>query len=55
MNIQIFIKLIRKVTNEDKEDKKKDFDDVKFMVSKQEFMKILSADLHEDNLKSKDK
>ena len=35
-------------TNENYSEKK-DFDDVKFMVSKQEFMKILSADLHEDN------
>ena len=41
------------ITNEDKEDKKKDFDDPKLMVSKQEFMKILSADLHEDSLKVK--
>ena len=43
------------ISNEDKDDKKNNFDDYKFMVSKSEFMKILSADLHLENNNSKAK
>jgi hypothetical protein len=43
------------ITNEDKDEKKKDFDDYKCMVSKSEFMKILASDLHLENASSKAK
>ena len=43
------------IKSEDKDDKKNNFDDHRFMVSKSEFMKILSADLHLENNTSKAK